>query len=167
MWLHGPTRTIGENSISETEYQLQDPTEDKEVRNVSCLKTKFSDISNMGSQRFDRFSDWNKLVGTIARLQHIADSYQSKAPCHHGRGWHLCRESLDLVNSRRAEMNIIKAVQAETYTDELLSCWRTFQSEVWFINAVMEYNIFTIIMPPDPITRDNEICYSCQMRLNN
>ncbi|XP_063397214.1 uncharacterized protein LOC134681506 [Mytilus trossulus] len=122
MWLHGLTRTIGENSISETEYQLQDPSEDKEVRNVSCLKTKISDISNMGSQRFDRFSDWNKLVGTIARLQHIVDSYQGKASCHHGRGWHLCGESLNLVNSRRAEINIIKAVQEETYTDELLSC---------------------------------------------
>ncbi|VDI77363.1 Hypothetical predicted protein [Mytilus galloprovincialis] len=122
MWLHGQTRTIGENSISETEYQLQDPSEDKEVRNVSCLKTKISDISNMGYQRFDRFSDWNKLVGTIARLQHIVDSYQGKASCHHGRGWHLYRESLNLVNSRRAEINIIKAVQAETYTDELLSC---------------------------------------------
>ncbi|CAC5415645.1 unnamed protein product [Mytilus coruscus] len=99
MWLHGPTRTICENSISETEYQLQDPSEDKEIRNVSCLKTKFSDISSMGSQRFERFSDWNKLVDTIARLQHIAESYQGKAHCLHGRGWHLCREFLNLVSS--------------------------------------------------------------------
>ncbi|CAC5397567.1 unnamed protein product [Mytilus coruscus] len=107
-----PTNQIPEETSIMEQAEIQNNTTEKLDNN----------ISNMGSQRFERFSDWNKLVDTIARLQHIAESNQGKGHCHHGRGLHLCRDSLNPVNSRSAERNIIKAVQAETYNEELLSC---------------------------------------------
>ncbi|XP_061170947.1 uncharacterized protein LOC133180435 [Saccostrea echinata] len=117
-WLLGPSpahlQQIQHPCVS---YEMVDPDSDREVRQeITCLKV---DISRLGlkSERFSCFSQWRKLVETIARLQHIAHSFQQgDSKCS---GWHVCEDSRTVENFNKAEKLIIKIVQNEVYLEEI------------------------------------------------
>ncbi|KAK3088225.1 hypothetical protein FSP39_016350 [Pinctada imbricata] len=92
-WLNGPSfLKQGESSDNSASFALQDPDRDKEVRpEIKTLKTELgSDSLNLGSHRFERFSNWRKLIRAVSCLQHIAQTFHGDK-C--SNGWHTCDES--------------------------------------------------------------------------
>ncbi|XP_069114175.1 uncharacterized protein [Argopecten irradians] len=116
LWLSGPTRFVIDEGKSATEFVLQNPDDDKEVRpQVQTLKTTMKQ-SNLGSHRFERFSTWNNLVKGMLLLSHIASTFGKKTKC---KGWHVCQNSEDVAAYQKVEQFLIKEVQQETYEKEL------------------------------------------------
>lgn len=121
MWLKGPPYIlIGEDSSEENLYDLQNPDSDKEVRPlVTCLKISHASSNlSLGSQRFSEFLDWKKLIETIARLRHVAQSFNGQGPC---TGWHSCKLTKSVSSYKEAERVIIKVIQREAYQEEIYS----------------------------------------------
>jgi len=67
-WLSGSkSLSVPEPSISESTYDLVDPSSDPDIRPlVSTLSTTTSS-QQLGSQRFAKFSSWKTLTRAIAR----------------------------------------------------------------------------------------------------
>ncbi|XP_062597368.1 uncharacterized protein LOC134258800 [Saccostrea cucullata] len=117
-WLSGPSLAhLQQTEYASIPYEMVDPDSDKDVgQEITCLKV---DISGLGlkSERFLRFSQWRRLVETIARLQHIARSFhQRDSKCS---GWHVCENSKTVESFDKAEKFIIKTVQSEVYSEEI------------------------------------------------
>ena len=79
-WLVGPPHLLrGSEMQSKESYPLMDPEGDKEIKpTVKTLKTDIASVGSLGSYRFEKFSEWDRLVETFAFLQHICASFQSK-----------------------------------------------------------------------------------------
>ncbi|KAK7882975.1 hypothetical protein WMY93_029149 [Mugilogobius chulae] len=102
-------------------YELIDPNTDPDVRAVSTLKTQTT-IKQLGTQRFAKFSSWSSLRHAIARLRHIARSFNTsltteKQNC---KGWHLCNNACTAENLQISEKIIFRSVQEEAYAEELV-----------------------------------------------
>lgn len=117
IWFSGPAflhhpRT---QTPPKTPYALVDPDQDAEVRPlVTVLHTAVS-------KRFERFSDWNRLIRAIGKLIHIVRSYkrdQNDNPptC---KGWHCCKFPLSADIILQSKEIIVRAIQQETYANEL------------------------------------------------
>lgn len=117
IWFSGPAflhhpRT---QTPPKTPYALVDPDQDAEVRPlVTVLHTAVS-------KRFERFSDWNRLIRAIGKLIHIVRSYkrdQNDNPptC---KGWHCCKFPLSDDIILQSKEIIVRAIQQETYANEL------------------------------------------------
>ena len=117
VWLKGPKHLLvndQEHETSEHEHLLIDPNEDKEIR-PTCLKTECKPWLN--TKRFERFSDWNRMVEGVALLKRfVAYRKQDKSL--------ILQKSLSY--HQKAENFIIKAVQKEVYADEI-ACLRSNQ----------------------------------------
>lgn len=116
-WMRGPRYLIRHMQSMNNIFVLPDLENDKEVRAaVSVLNTNLAQKPPLGFQRFERFSIWRALVETSSRLEQIAKTYRSKTIC---KGWHICQE-LKTVNDRgKFEIEILKDVQADTFSEEL------------------------------------------------
>ncbi|XP_064472910.1 uncharacterized protein LOC135387742 [Ornithodoros turicata] len=125
-WLTGPdflrAIDIPMSGTACDTFQLVDPEGDEEVRPlVTTFATNASLHLRLGSQRFERFSSWTRLVRAIAHLQHIARSFQSQRdatsqPCRH---WHLCGRSRTDEELSTAEKLIIANVQRDVFPREV------------------------------------------------
>ncbi|KAK3098915.1 hypothetical protein FSP39_024266 [Pinctada imbricata] len=99
---------------------------DKEVRpEIKTLKTELgSDSLNLGSHRFERFSNWRKLIRAVSCLQHIAQTFHGDK-C--SNGWHTCDESHTVHALSAAQNHIFRVVQHEIYHEEI-ECLKKGQS---------------------------------------
>ncbi|CAG2254064.1 unnamed protein product [Mytilus edulis] len=102
------------NASSETSYPLVQPSDDKELRpilNVHVSKTSVNLQSALGSHHFERFSEWSRLVQSIAFLHRYVRnrkriSTEEKKP-----------NSVELY--QEAELFVIRLVQNEVYETEI------------------------------------------------
>ncbi|XP_061190530.1 uncharacterized protein LOC133198456 [Saccostrea echinata] len=124
-WLRGPA-FLREDNLSTTlvgEHQnfafiLDD---DKEARPmVEVNKTSVEgDSCDLVVSRLERFSQWTKLVRSIAIFRHIL---VTKNLCEHStKRWHYCPKSLDLNSLKAAEMFILKEIQKSEFRVEIES----------------------------------------------
>lgn len=90
---------------------------DAEIRpDVTALVTKASG-SQLGSQRFERFSSWRTLFGTTARLVNVATSFHAENAEH--MGWKCFKEAFSTSKLSQAKDVIIRSVQYDAFNDEL------------------------------------------------
>ncbi|KAI7789362.1 hypothetical protein IRJ41_022847, partial [Triplophysa rosa] len=117
-WLHGPKflqRPNPQTLPGENTYEFRDPSSDAEVRpQISTLKTTMMS-TNLGAQRFSKFSTWKSITHAIARLLHISRQFHKGCSC---KGWHYCSNAPTVEELSCAEKVIIKAIQQETYVQE-------------------------------------------------
>ena len=119
MWLAGPSRYSHKESSQIQDFALVEPDQDKEVRQeVNNLKTDATVQSTLGSDRFAKFSCWRRLVEAVARLKHIARSFQRDRACE---GWHVACDFKSTQTFLEAEKVIIKTVQQEHFATEIRS----------------------------------------------
>nr|XP_027238609.1 uncharacterized protein LOC113829610 [Penaeus vannamei] len=76
IWLKGPETFLSRrHDLAQETPQLVQPEDDKEVRPdalVKAAKTCVIDNLSIGCHRFERFSEWYRLVNTVALLQRCA-----------------------------------------------------------------------------------------------
>lgn len=88
-WLSGPAENL--DITAETGFQLVNPNQDVEIRpevvsnkhEVDMRESFSTESESTFSDRFLRFSSWNKVVRTIARIIYWAR--KCKATCTHDR----------------------------------------------------------------------------------
>ncbi|PWA22445.1 hypothetical protein CCH79_00020932, partial [Gambusia affinis] len=111
--------TDGEE-VSERSYDLVEPDADPDVRPLASALSTTTSSDHLGSQRFARFSSWKSLTCAVARLVHIARLFHVKtARSNSCRGWHYCNAHVSVEERNQASAMIIKAVQEETYSQEI------------------------------------------------
>ena len=116
-WLLGPSHLHLSGETSHDSFPLIDPDEDNEIRpTVKSMKSKFQICSSLGSQRFERFSSWRRLVEAIAFLQQKARLCKQSS-C----GSSTVHEPKTVNAFKEAEDFVIKVVQHEHFETELLS----------------------------------------------
>jgi len=112
IWLKGPETFLSRrHDLAQETPQLVQPEDDKEVRPdalVKAAKTCVIDNLSIGCHRFERFSEWYRLVNTVALLQRCACAKSFKG-----------RADRSVESFRKAEIFVIKAVQKETYKEEI------------------------------------------------
>nr|XP_027232688.1 uncharacterized protein LOC113824139 [Penaeus vannamei] len=112
IWLKGPETFLSRrHDLAQETPQLVQPEDDKEVRPdalVKAAKTCVIDNLSIGCHRFERFSEWYRLVNTVALLQRCACAKSFKG-----------RADRSVESFRKAEIFVIKAVQKETYKKKL------------------------------------------------
>ena len=115
-WLLGPAHLHHDDEMSNGNFPLVDPNEDNEVRpSVKSMKAIVHTNLSLGSNRFEKFSSWRRLVEAIAFLwlkvrllkQGPSDAHRSKS----------------VEGFKEAECFIIKIVQHEQFELEL-TCLR-------------------------------------------
>nr|XP_054593164.1 uncharacterized protein LOC129160055 [Nothobranchius furzeri] len=120
-WLSGPKFLVSpEPSINNDTFDLVDPVADPDVRPwVSTLSTTVSS-KNIGSERFTKFSAWNSLTQTMARLLHIAKMFSTaKREVRSCKGWHCCKTKVTVKEIDQAANVIVRTVQEEIYAEEI------------------------------------------------
>lgn len=126
IWLKGPETFLSRrHDLAQETPQLVQPEDDKEVRPdalVKAAKTCVIDNLSIGCHRFERFSEWYRLVNTVALLQRCACAKSFKG-----------RADRSVESFRKAEIFVIKAVQKETYKEEirLLECIFQNLARLW------------------------------------
>ena len=113
LWLNGPPQLLDE--VDETDYADQNDEADQELL---CLKTEVLSSApiELGSDRFERFNDWYKLVRAISSIQHAIlgvllpkirteIGVKIKAPTVH--------------TLRKAELFVVRVVQDESFRNEI------------------------------------------------
>lgn len=85
MWIHGPEEFISkcghQAACSETLYPLIESTDDKELRpmqQVNVLKTSAYFQTALGSERFERFSEWIRLVESMSFLKRLPSNVRQQ-----------------------------------------------------------------------------------------
>ncbi|XP_071161241.1 uncharacterized protein [Mytilus edulis] len=111
-WLLGPRQLLSsEQKNSENIYQLIDPEEDGEIRATVNVAKTFATLEHkgIGTERFNRFSNWTSLVRAIAFLERFSRLHGSKqaAPV------------TSLEGFSNAENFILISAQYEVYGDEI------------------------------------------------
>ncbi|XP_048248048.1 uncharacterized protein LOC125377955 [Haliotis rufescens] len=124
LWLRGPdvlSQSDTSDMCDSQLFSLVDPDNDKEVRaELKSTKTSVSIAApqQLATDRFTRFSSWKKLVKTISHLKHIARSFtKTNSSCV---GWHQCKDFRNVEGFKDAEVFIVKAVQREAYSEEIM-----------------------------------------------
>ncbi|XP_062620904.1 uncharacterized protein LOC134282517 [Saccostrea cucullata] len=114
-WLNGPVDVHLSDQYDQTiTFPLVEPQVDKEIR-PTCLKTECRPL--LGTSRFERFSDWDRLVESLALLKRfIVYRKEDKSL--------ILPKSLSYY--QRAEHFLIKTVQQEVYAEEI-DCLRSSQ----------------------------------------
>lgn len=68
-FLHYPSEQLFDSPHS---YNLVDPEEDVEIRSEIHVFSTHMEVDQLGTNRFEQFSNWTKVVRAVARLHHIA-----------------------------------------------------------------------------------------------
>ncbi|KAM4012761.1 uncharacterized protein ACNLHF_004514 isoform 1-T3 [Anomaloglossus baeobatrachus] len=119
-WLTGPEFLLrqSEEGVQEA-FSILVPDNDPDVRaEVNTLATSAEKTSNLGCQRFERFSSWMRLVRTVARLVHIARCCRTdlkNKDCHR---WHVCHKALSAEDISHSESLIIRHLQQSEFAIE-------------------------------------------------
>lgn len=100
-------------------YDLVDPEEDVEIRSEIHVFSTHIKVDQLGTKRFEQFSNWTTVVRAVARLHHIAHCFTKPSDASQCTGWHLCSKGLSVSDLLKAEEIIIKSVQHEVYQEEL------------------------------------------------
>ncbi|XP_069129320.1 uncharacterized protein [Argopecten irradians] len=113
-WIQGPECISTSKTDTDQAFELQFPENDCEVRpEVCCLKLSVQQHYDLGTERFQRFSDWERLVRAIVflkrRAQRLSSHTASTDPC--------TSANEDLQTS--VERLIILQVQKEMYGKEI------------------------------------------------
>lgn len=107
LWLLGPKHLLENKTFSE-KFKLQNPDEDKEIRpEITWAKLVASKDSLLGTQRFQRFSCWNRLVNAVSYLKQFLFTRTKLTVKDY------------LQTTEEAERLIIKEVQTEAFLDEM------------------------------------------------
>ncbi|XP_041446045.1 uncharacterized protein LOC121402990 [Xenopus laevis] len=122
IWFSGPSflyHTDREELGNTAEnHPLIEPEADPEIKpTVASFNTKASDTF-LHSHVFERFSNWVSLCKTIARLIHVAKSFQkepSKVQC---RGWKCFPEKVNSEEISQSKATIISSVQHQYFKKE-------------------------------------------------
>nr|XP_055053880.1 uncharacterized protein LOC129439016 [Misgurnus anguillicaudatus] len=118
-WLSGPSflSHIQTEEFSEkTSFSLVNPETDDEIRpEVATFITKSQ--TQLGCHRFERFSSWQILTRTMAKLIHVANSFQE--PHQPGdKRWIHYIEPCSVTELVKAKDLIIGSVQHEVFKEE-------------------------------------------------
>ncbi|XP_033116965.1 uncharacterized protein LOC117116936 [Anneissia japonica] len=103
-----------------TNHEIKD---DPEVRpTVTCRKPVVYGAC-LGSERFSKFSSWNRLMRAFANLIHIIHSRskiteRNAANCN---GWHICQQPRSLEEFQKAKNVILTSTQNEAFREEIVS----------------------------------------------
>ncbi|XP_069108973.1 uncharacterized protein [Argopecten irradians] len=124
MWLRGPAFLREGNLPTDSKRPLKNSAilslEDKEVRpvvDVNKVDINHEPIDPLIS-RVERYSQWSKLVRSIAILRHVVQSVKNACEYSHRR-WHQCPRSLDLHSLKAAEAVLLKGTQREAFNEEI------------------------------------------------
>ena len=112
---------INMNETSSQNFPLINPDMDEEIRpQAKTCKTAVKTIPTLGTDRFGRFSDWNKLLKAISLLQHIAKVCKLKLSEHsYHKGWHYCHSYKTVESRNQASNFIVKQFQQSAYCKEI------------------------------------------------
>ena len=119
LWLCGPPSLAASSHTSECDatsdqddFELINPDEDKELRphiiDVQTCKTGVN-LEESFSKRFQKFSDWRKLLNAISFLKRVAKHYKNGEPT----------AKRNVESYVESEHFIVKVVQTEFYRDEI------------------------------------------------
>ena len=110
-WILGPDMQVVPSKS--TNYDLVEPDQDLEIRpEVQCNTLEYTEMKETFSERFSRFSNWNRLVNSVSRIKYAASRFKKDksdmpdGPCN--------PEFL-----RRCECAIIAAVQGDMFENEI------------------------------------------------
>lgn len=93
--------------------------DDKEVRPIVAVNrtTVKEETCNSFKTRIERYSNWIRLVRSIAILRHVL---LTKDSCEHSpRRWHYCPQSLNSGTLKSAEIHILKEIQRSEFSEEV------------------------------------------------
>nr|XP_055049264.1 uncharacterized protein LOC129434357 [Misgurnus anguillicaudatus] len=111
-WFSGP-KFLWQRELPERKCKVGEVTEDDpELRKAMVLTTKAKEERSLVN-RFEKFSDWSRVVQAVARLKRRVKE--------HGGVKQRTNESTSLEERKRAEIVIIKLVQEEAFSDEIKS----------------------------------------------
>lgn len=122
LWFSGPPFLAKQSKEHADDFPLVEPDHDLEVRpSVSVKKTavgeSLSPANYLGTERFERFSSWSRLVMALSTLRHVAVSFREKQlSCG---GWHYCQKARSVESKHDIELLILKEVQLERYSEEI------------------------------------------------
>ncbi|XP_033755669.1 uncharacterized protein LOC117338425 [Pecten maximus] len=114
-WLNGPEFLRSMESADEEKqvFDLQAPDQDKEIRSaVQCVKTDIGQTTQIWTSRFEKFSDWTRLVKAVAVLKKTIRLYMSG-----NKPKFLVGNDLDFI--KEASEFIIREVQHYFFSAEL------------------------------------------------
>ncbi|XP_049341522.1 uncharacterized protein LOC125806060 [Astyanax mexicanus] len=121
-WLSGPSflsRNNPEEIPKPHTFTLVEPDTDAEVRpEVTALATRAMD-AQLGSKRFERFSQWKNLCNTTAKLIHVAAAFKGSPASSKHKGWNCFIDRLSISELSQAKSVIIRAVQQDAFEVEL------------------------------------------------
>ncbi|XP_063758758.1 uncharacterized protein LOC134877255 [Eleginops maclovinus] len=121
-WLCGPPflLTSAEAEPAPNSFNLVDPSSDSDVRpQITCHLNRVTS-GKLDPMRFERFSRWRSLNRAVARLVHVAHSFNQGSRC---KGWHIHEELCPTEDLEEARNIIIRAVQQDAFA-ETLDCIR-------------------------------------------
>ena len=131
IWLSGPACLYNDVDVYES-FPLVCPDTDKEVRVseqiaeleplVSVNKSNVNPAIASLTQRFSKFSCWQKLVRAVALLKHIAHSFKQGDKCC--SGWHVCNQHKLPNQLEDAADFIVKVFQKESFLPEITKLQR-------------------------------------------
>ncbi|XP_052817602.1 uncharacterized protein LOC128243724 isoform X1 [Mya arenaria] len=121
-WITGQSvKDICTNDLPSEQFSLVNPDSDNEVRpQAQVCKTVIEGSTMIGTKRFEKFSDWQKLVNAISLLMHVGKALKSKTAESSCQGWHLCKWYKTVKSHNEAKNFIIKQFQHEAYSKEIL-----------------------------------------------
>nr|XP_054606831.1 uncharacterized protein LOC129166991 [Nothobranchius furzeri] len=107
----GPT-FLWQNELPASKYKIEVQDDDPELRRASVFNTKAKESRSL-LERFEKFSDWSRLVKAVARLK--------RRVAEHKRLKQRTNEGTSLEERKDAEIAIVKLVQREAFPDEIQS----------------------------------------------
>ncbi|XP_018098170.2 uncharacterized protein LOC108705944 [Xenopus laevis] len=125
IWFSGPSFLYHtdreELGNSAEKHPLIEPEADPEIKpTVASFNTKASDTF-LHSHVFERLSNWVSLCKTIARLIHVAKSFQKEPSNVQCRDWKCFPEKVNSEEISQSKATIISSVQHEYSKREYLS----------------------------------------------
>ncbi|XP_030580177.1 uncharacterized protein LOC115776592 [Archocentrus centrarchus] len=121
-WLSGPSFITCDSAEGVPEpcfCSLVNPDTDAEIRpEVTTMITRTIG-AQLGSRRFERFSNWRKLCGVTAKLIHVAASFKENQQGTKDKGWKCFRDRPTLMELSQAKIVIIRAVQQDVFKEDL------------------------------------------------
>ncbi|XP_038139099.1 uncharacterized protein LOC119782277 [Cyprinodon tularosa] len=121
-WFTGPSFLKSDSAEKPPEtnnFNLVEPETDVEIRPIVTVLTTRTSSGQLGSHRFERFSDWTRLCNTIARLMSVAVSFKKNhedAERETGKRFAKIPSTVEL---KKAEILIIHDIQQEAFKEEL------------------------------------------------
>lgn len=115
-WFSGPPflRSDSHMGPNTATFTLIEPEIDKEIRpEIKVLKTTALELQ-LGSERFQRFSDWTRLCRVLARLIHVVTSFKKRGG---QKGWKSFGETPNIRELAQAKTVIIQAIQQDAYKE--------------------------------------------------